>query len=115
MGYTAAQVETAIKAMAEDWGYSDYGIRQGSYWLEISSPEVVPGIDGTIEGVMTEGGEGQGDQYVVVLKVVTVDGDDQFFRIDGYYSSYDGVDFSYSSGLYEVAPKSKTITVYEAV
>jgi hypothetical protein len=114
MSYTAQQVSDAIKAQAEDWGYSGYQISQGTFWLEIGGPEVVPGIDGVIETVETRGGEGQGDQYVVVLKLTTTDDEVQYFRIDGYYSSYDGVDFSYAD-LYEVRPREKTIITYEAV
>lgn len=112
--YTAREVQSAIRNAAEGWGYSEYGIEEGRYWAEIGREEVIDGIDGTVHNVLTEGGEGQGDQYVVVIKVVPVDGEEQFFRINGYYSSYDGVNFEFAE-LFEVAPREKTIITYEAI
>ena len=54
------------------------------------------------------GGEGLGDHAHVVIRV-----DDKLFKIDGYYSSYDGTDWD--TEWYEVKPAEKTITVYEKV
>lgn len=56
------------------------------------------------------GGEGEGDQYWMVISVS--DGETtRYFRRDGWYASYDG---GYLDGdTYEVSPREKTITVYE--
>lgn len=57
------------------------------------------------------GGEGQGDQYWMVISVS--DGNTtRYFRRDGWYASYDG---GYLDGdTYEVKPQEKTIVVYES-
>ena len=52
------------------------------------------------------GGEGQGDHTHVVAKI-----DGQFFKIDGYYSSWEGSDWS-DSEWYEAEPVEKTVIEY---
>lgn len=67
--------------------------------------------DGFSANVVAEfGGEGEGDQYWMVISVS--DGETtRYFRRDGWYASYDG---GYLDGdTYEVKPAEKTITVYE--
>lgn len=54
------------------------------------------------------GGEGQGDEAWIVVRVGT-----QYFKVDGYYASHYGYDWD--GGLEEVTPQPKTITVYEPV
>lgn len=54
------------------------------------------------------GGEGEGDEYFVVF---TIQETGQFFRFDGYYSSYDGTNWE-DTALREVQKTAKTITVY---
>jgi len=54
------------------------------------------------------GGEGEGDEYFVVF---TIEETGQFFRFDGYYSSFDGTSWE-STALREVQKTAKTITVY---
>jgi hypothetical protein len=56
------------------------------------------------------GGEGEGDQYWMVVSIS--DGETtRYFRKDGWYASYDG---GYLDGdTYEVTPQEKVITVYE--
>jgi hypothetical protein len=56
------------------------------------------------------GGEGQGDEYWMVVSIS--DGKTaRFFRKDGWYASYDG---GYLDGkTYEVTPKEKLVTYYE--
>lgn len=57
------------------------------------------------------GGEGQGDQYYFVLKLVRPDAEDQFFLMPGYYASYDG---GYYDGTFtEVKPVERLVTFYE--
>lgn len=55
------------------------------------------------------GGEGKGDEYWIVIQDIE-SGD--YFKIDLYYSSYNGVDLS-DAEWEPVTPKEKTITVYE--
>jgi hypothetical protein len=71
-----------------------------------------PVFDGFKLSVETEfGGEGEGDSRWIVIKAVSDDGTEQFFRMDGYYASYDGS--TWDGEFYEVRPREKTITVYE--
>lgn len=57
------------------------------------------------------GYEGGGEEHWIVFKV-SKDGTEKFYKIDGYYSSYDG---AYLDGTpYEVVPAEKVITVWES-
>lgn len=64
----------------------------------------------TGELVKSHGGEGQGDQYWMVISVS--DGKTtRHFRKDGWYASYDG---GYLDGeTYEVKPVERLVTYYE--
>ena len=55
------------------------------------------------------GGEGEGEHFHIVRHFTD---HNVFIRLNGYYSSYDGVDVN-SYDYVEVKPKVKTITVYE--
>jgi hypothetical protein len=56
------------------------------------------------------GGEGQGDQYWVVISLS--DGETtRYFRKDGWYASYDGGELDGDTS--EVKPQEKTIVVYQ--
>ena len=64
---------------------------------------------GKSEEVDSYGGEGQGGTYFTVVYFID---HDVYVKLDGYYTSYDGVDtndYDYT----EVKPQEKTITVYE--
>lgn len=63
---------------------------------------------GRVEEVNQYGGEGQGDTW---YSVKYFKDHDVYIRIDGFYSSYNGVYFNYGYGK-EVRPQEKTITVY---
>ncbi len=80
------------------WGESHYGSNEGTQdnW--------------TAKVEASYGGEGQGDEYWLVISVS--DGETtRYFRRDGWYASYDG---GYLDGeSYEVKPQEKMITVYE--
>lgn len=66
---------------------------------------------GEIKEVDSYGGEGKGEEWYVVMHFVD---HDVYIRVDGYYSSYEGVDFYDGwSNCSEVRPQQKTITVYE--
>lgn len=64
---------------------------------------------GKIQTIQTIGGEGKGDEYSIVIYIVQFN---VYLRADGYYSSYDGVDWA-DTEWYEVTKQEKTIIVYE--
>lgn len=73
------------------------------------------GNEGTRDGltgkvVKSHGGEGQGDEYWMVISLS--DGNTtRYFRKDGWYASYDG---GYLDGeTYEVKPAERLVTYYE--
>lgn len=66
----------------------------------------IPGV-GTAVFETQHGGEGQGDEYWYVFKLVTADEYPRYFKVDGYYTSYEG---GYYDELYEVFPKQVQVT-----
>ncbi len=83
-----------------EWSWGD--------WFD-ASEENVTGL-GTVKVVETFGGEGLGDSAHMVFEVVA--GEHQgFYRLNGYYSSYQG--FDWDGRLHKVEAVQKTITVYE--
>lgn len=56
------------------------------------------------------GGQGQGDEYWLVIRVEN-GGKSRWFKKPGYYQSYSGGELD--GNLYEVFPKQKTVTVWE--
>ncbi len=66
---------------------------------------------GAIDVVEEYGGEDMGSTW---YRVFYFRDHDVYIRVDGYYSSYDGVDFYDGwDSCSNVRPKEKTITVYE--
>lgn len=63
---------------------------------------------GEVVSVHQRGGEGQGTKW---YQVWYFKDHDVYLRIDGHYTSYNGVDF-YDGFGYQVFPKEKTITIY---
>lgn len=137
MSFTAAEVERGlVYRMVHDTDVSSSYVEEdeleefesGVYvpewvWSEYhygSKEEfVVPGIDGTIAVVDSEGGgEGSGEHMHIVFRVTHTDVHDlglprpQFFKVDGFYASWDGSSWD-GSELYEVHPVERTITFYE--
>lgn len=55
------------------------------------------------------GGEGQGEDYWVVVKVSKGE-DVSYWKFDGWYASYDG---GYLENVWKVEPREKLVTVYE--
>ena len=53
------------------------------------------------------GGEGKGDEYWVVFQV-----GEKIYRVDGYYSSWEGVNWE-SAEPYEVKPVEVTVIEYK--
>lgn len=72
----------------------------------------IPGI-GYARVLDSHGGEGQGDQYWFVFKVIDLDGNARIFERNGWYASYDGG--HYEGPTVEVSPVEKTVTVWKAV
>ena len=59
------------------------------------------------------GGEGQGDDYWIVMEITVDDEPPRLYRVEGWYASYDG---GYLDGdLHEVRPKEVLRTIYERV
>lgn len=75
------------------------------------SPSEYPKELGEAKKIFQKGGEGEGSEYftVIYFKEHNI-----YLRIDGYYSSYHGVDYGpWEQAVSEVTPQEKTITVYE--
>jgi hypothetical protein len=109
MGFSAQQVQDALLSYVDKDGYEATSWSDWDY--EITEGEL-EGI-GHVEVIENVGGEGEGDHRHLVFHLTAADGDCQYFKLDGYYSSYGGTEWD-SSDIYEVRPKQKTITVYEA-
>jgi hypothetical protein len=78
------------------------------------SPEddyiTVPGC-GRVTVVEDFGGEGEGERYYLIFRVDFEDGSCRYFKMNGWYASYDG---GYYDGPFEeVKPVDRTITFYE--
>lgn len=78
---------------------------------DIPWEKVLPEIQ--IEVKEQKGGEDQGSEYYVILQV-TKDGKTMLVMVSGYYSSYDGTDWSYAD-VSEVEAYQKTVTDYREV
>lgn len=62
---------------------------------------------GQVEQVAQHGGEGEGDEYWVVFSV-----GDQLFRVEGYYSSWNGTDWE-NVEVEEVEAYEVSVTQYK--
>lgn len=82
-------------------------------WSEIGHKYEPFTIDGVAYDVVVNyGGEGLGDERYVIISATT-DDVTQYFRIDGWYSSYDGTTFEDPTDLYEVVPEDRVVTFYD--
>jgi len=96
---TLGEIEALIGDAGDGWYRWDEGLA-----------EEIPGL-GTVTCVKSGGGEGQGDAYWLVFNVVDTAGSVRWFRMDGYYASYDG---GYYDGPFsEVKPVERMVTFYE--
>jgi hypothetical protein len=104
---------------AEDNVYtSDYGdnVSWGAveelFW-SYRDPKVEKEVGGSKVTLQEQhGGEGEGDEYWLVFRVENSDGSEQFFRVDGYYASYDGTSWD-GAQLREVNAVPRTVVFYE--
>lgn len=77
-------------------------------------PEIIIG-DFTLKHFKSEGGDGQGDTMEVLFKVIK-NGEEDIFRVNGHYDSYNGTEFYDSvNSLYRVNPVQVMVTEYQAV
>jgi len=85
-----------------DWNEIGYGL---------SKPKEIAGL-GTVQTVKDHGGgEGSGEERYVVIKVTDNQGNETYYRKDGYYASYDGSTFD--GEFREVTPRDRVVTFYE--
>lgn len=95
--------------------------------LEMAKDGVTITDLGVARLVSDYGGEGQGDAYWFVVKVTPIlsaedqsdvdkgrafEPESRYFKVDGYYASYDG---GYYDTLYEVKPKKVVVTQFEEI
>lgn len=116
--YTVADVDRVMNDDFEipspyDWSSHVYTSDDGSLFDLINNEEVndVPTELGVISLEKNFGGEGQGDDYWVVVKITSEDGTVRYFRQDGWYQSYSGGELD--GDTYEVKPTPKTVVFYE--
>lgn len=103
----------------EDYDYDDeetteeksINLDNSHVWQEFMSTSNEGTRDNLTAKVVAEyGGEGQGDQYWMVVSIS--DGTTtRYFRRDGWYASYDGG--TLDGETYEVKPQERLITFYE--
>ena len=69
-------------------------------------------LDSWVSGVMTQGGgEGDGEYTCMVFKLVNRSTQEEtFFKMEGYYASYDGT--SWDGNLHQVRATQKLVTFY---
>jgi len=117
MSFTLAEIKSAIdqyevdREENEDTPFAETLI-EGDWSLprDQRKQEVeLPGIGTAVYVDAKSGAEGGGEDIWVVFKI-----GERFFRLNGYYASYDGSNWG-ESGLDEVTPKEKVVTVFETV
>lgn len=72
-------------------------------------PNPIPDL-GSWKEVDQRGGEGEGETWWSVIHLKDLD---IYIKTNGFYTSYDGVNFDGWSDLTIVEPRQKTITVYQ--
>lgn len=81
----------------EKWGDDFYGMLDGfDYVKEIDTPLGPVSVEES-----DRGGEGHGEGIYVVFRLDGYDGSTQYFRVDGYYASWDGENWD-DTDLFEV-------------
>lgn len=62
------------------------------------------------------GGEDQGSQYYIVVKLTDHYSNVTYYKVEGYYSSWDGIDWGmYGDGLVQVEPAQVYVTDWREV
>lgn len=109
---TAEQIKQEIR----DWNSSKEEISQyfESAWVNFLGeiewrPEGVQLPSGGAFFVRSFGGEGRGEEYWVIFKI-----GEELFKVDGYYSSWDGINWD-EAELYKVVPVEVIVTQYQKI
>ncbi|UDL16816.1 hypothetical protein SEA_ATUIN_150 [Arthrobacter phage Atuin] len=89
------------------WGRSERSIYEHLYWWGGNSKKPVIEIpSGKVSIKEDVGGEDQGSTRFVILSV-----NDQFFKVNGYYASWDGDNWD-DAHLVEVEPRDVVVVQY---
>lgn len=115
MTYTVADVDRVMDDTYElpGWPEGTTYTQEGRLWQLFKYNEVtsLPTELGVISYVADYGGEGQGDEYWVVVKIAGHDGTERFFKKPGWYASHSGGELD--GDAYEVRPRERMVTFYE--
>jgi hypothetical protein len=132
MAYTISELNWALyRAFNEDYDVDDdfdpaedeFG-GDSSEWDELenkldgyprSDAERVHELEGigTVRLLEHHGGEGEGDDYYMVISVTDEMGDARLFRRNGWYASYDGG--YYEGPTVEVRAVDRLVTFYDEI
>lgn len=119
---TIEEVDALIESGEITWTHTYTWNGGGSYEKSVGSWEEAKyeldsdGIDtrlGRLARVDEYGGEGQGDDYWVVVSLTQPDGTVQYFRRTGWYASHDGGYLE--NDTEEVTPFEKTVTDFRSL
>lgn len=99
-------IEKAIKSLADESGDAGW-----DGWYTVGEVRSVP-VE-YVKLVEKEGGMYDGSHCRRVFEVGFSDGDVRYFKISGYYSSYDGT--SWDGDFHEVTPVTQTVIQYEEI
>lgn len=113
MSFTVKQLEDEMLKIPELANLETNIVLQHRTWSEESYPIAFKSVGDekyvTVRHEDTEGGEDQGSYCCLIFS--TGYGDNKrFFRKEGTYTSYDGMDFDYSSPMTEVEKKEVTVS-----
>jgi len=95
--------------------FKDLKYTSGMYGLAYEGVELKFGDGWKIEHHYRHGGgEGDGSEHYVVLKVTQNDINDTFWMVPGYYESYNGSELELDC-IHQVEPYEKTVTDYRKI
>lgn len=106
---TAEKIDDVLSNFGEGW-WSGYNRLMDE--LGDGEQHEIPKV-GKVRLVDSFGGEGQGDEYWMVIEVEMADSSIRLFKKPGYYQSFDGG--HYDGDLFEVRAKVVERTIYVAV
>jgi hypothetical protein len=137
MTYSIADLNEAIENEESDWSGS-WGefldaTQQTSEWREVPEGtedavyfkyskvwqkrfEIEPGVDlpGIGRAAYVEQLQGRDEDVWFIFRVTDVDGEERYFKRQGYYDSYEGLS-SYEGDTTEVSPSQQLITVFNSI
>lgn len=120
---STGELAELLKGHVFKGGYVPYGSESGEpveyhqsgwdAWAETEGEWESVNDLGSVRVVENFGGEGLGDDCFLVFEVADGTGARHFFKLPGYYTSYQGG--YYDGQLYEVKPVERKVTVYEPI